>query len=53
MKLKILFTLLLMCQFLFSQADLNNVIKGGELLLSGLSILKIKKTEAGRKFRKT
>lgn len=46
MKLKILFTLLLMCQFLFSQADLNNVIKGGELLLSGLSILKIKKTDA-------
>ena len=46
MKLKILFALLLMCQLLFSQTDLNNIIKGGELLLSGLSILKISKSDA-------
>ena len=46
MKLKILFILLLMCQLLFSQTDLNNIIKGGELLLSGLSILKISKSDA-------
>ena len=46
MKLKILFALLLMCQLLFSQTDLNNIIKGGELLLSGLSIFKISKSDA-------
>ena len=45
MKHKILFSLLFICQFLFSQTDLNNVIKGGELLLSGLSVLKIKKAD--------
>lgn len=45
MKSKILFSLLFTCQFLFSQTDLNNVIKGGELLLSGLSVFKIKKAD--------
>ena len=44
MKHKILFSVLFISQFLFSQTDLNNVIKGGELLLSGLSVLKISKT---------
>lgn len=44
MKLKMLFSLLFICQILFSQADLNTVIKGGELLLSGLSVLKISKS---------
>ena len=46
MKLKMLFPLLFICQILFSQADLNTVIKGGELLLSGLSVLKISKSNA-------
>lgn len=45
MKNKIMFSLLFMCQLLFSQTDLNNVIKGGELLLSGLSVLKITKSD--------
>ena len=44
MKLKILFILLLMCQLLFCQTDINNIIKGGELVLSGLSVLKINKS---------
>ena len=39
-------SLLFMSQLLFSQTDLNNVIKGGELLLSGLSVLKTSKSEA-------
>jgi hypothetical protein len=46
MKLKMLFSLLFICQILFSQADMNTVIKGGELLLSGLSVLKISKSNA-------
>ena len=46
MKHKILFSLLFMNQLLFSQSDLQNVIKGGELLLSGLSVLKISKSDA-------
>lgn len=46
MKLKMLFSLLFICQILFSQADINTVIKGGELLLSGLSVLKISKSNA-------
>jgi len=46
MKLKMLISLLFICQFLFSQADLNTVIKGGELLLSGLSVLKTSKSNA-------
>lgn len=46
MKHKILFSLLFMSQLLFSQTDLNNVIKGGELLLSGLSVFKISKSAA-------
>lgn len=41
-----LFSLLFICQILFSQADINTVIKGGELLLSGLSVLKISKSNA-------
>ena len=44
MKTKILYSLLFTCQFLFSQTDLNTVIKGGELLLSGLSVLKTSKS---------
>ena len=46
MKHKILFSILFMSQLLFSQTDLNNIIKGGELLLSGLSVLKISKSDA-------
>jgi hypothetical protein len=46
MKHKIIISLLFMSQLLFSQADLNTVIKGGELLLSGLSVLKISKSNA-------
>ena len=46
MKHKILISLLFMSQLLFSQADLNNVLKGGELLLSGLSVLKTRKSDA-------
>lgn len=46
MKHKILFLSLFITQLLFSQTDLNNVIKGGELLLSGLSVLKISKSGA-------
>jgi hypothetical protein len=46
MKLKMLFSLLFICQILFSQADINTVIKGGELLLSGLSVLNISKSNA-------
>lgn len=44
MKHKILFLLLFMSQSLFPQTDINNVIKGGELLLSGLSVLKTSKS---------
>ena len=46
MKHKIIISLLFMSQLLFSQANLNTVIKGGELLLSGLSVLKISKSNA-------
>jgi hypothetical protein len=46
MKYKILFFVLFISQFLFCQTDLNNVIKGGELLLSGLSVLKVSKSGA-------
>ena len=45
MKHKILFSLLFIGQLLYSQTDLNNVIKGGELLLSGLSIFKVAKSD--------
>jgi len=41
-----LLSLLFISQLLFSQSDLNNVIKGGELLLSGLSIFKTSKSES-------
>lgn len=46
MKHIILFTTLFISQMLFSQANLTNVIKGGELLLSGLSVLKTSKSDA-------
>jgi hypothetical protein len=46
MKYKMLLSLLFISQLLFSQSDLNNVIKGGELLLSGLSIFKTSKSES-------
>ena len=45
MKNKMLIPLLFMSQLLFSQTDLNNVLKGGELLLSGLSVLKTRKSD--------
>ena len=37
---------LFISQLLFSQVSLTNVIKGGELLLSGLSVLKTSKSNA-------
>ena len=46
MKHKILFITLFISQLLFSQVSLTNVIKGGELLLSGLSVLKTSKSNA-------
>jgi len=46
MKHKILFITLFISQLLFSQANITNVIKGGELLLSGLSVLKASKSNA-------
>jgi hypothetical protein len=46
MKHKILFITLFISQLLFSQANITNVIKGGELLLSGLSVLKTSKSNA-------
>lgn len=46
MKYRIMLLLLFISQLLFSQTDFNNVIKGGELLLSGLSVLKTSKSEA-------
>ncbi len=46
MKHIILFTTLFISQLLFSQANITNVIKGGELLLSGLSVLKASKSNA-------
>jgi len=46
MKYKILFITLFISQLLFSQANITNVIKGGELLLSGLSVLKASKSNA-------
>jgi hypothetical protein len=44
MKLYILF-LTLLCNISYSQSDLQTVLKGGELLLSGLSILKVSKSD--------
>ncbi len=46
MKYRIMLLLLFISQLLFSQTDFNNFIKGGELLLSGLSVLKTSKSEA-------
>jgi hypothetical protein len=37
---------LFISQLLFSQVSLTNVIKGGEILLSGLSVLKASKSNA-------
>ncbi|MFZ4679094.1 MAG: hypothetical protein ACOYLP_02900 [Flavobacterium sp.] len=51
MKHKIIISLLFMSQLLFSQANLNTVIKGGELLLSGLSVLKISKSNAKKNIK--
>ena len=46
MKLKKLIAIALLLPVLsFAQSDLQNVLKGGELLLSGLSILKISKSD--------
>lgn len=46
MKLKKLIAILFLLPLLTSaQSDLENVLKGGELLLSGLSILKVSKSD--------
>jgi hypothetical protein len=51
MKLKIkLINILILLVFIlsnniYSQSDLQNVLKGGELLLGGLSILKVAKSD--------
>ena len=46
MNLKTLLAMLLVLPILtFAQSDLQNVIKGGELLLGGLSIFKVAKSE--------
>ena len=46
MKLKKLIVMFLLLPVMaFAQADINNVIKGGELILSGLSILKVAKSD--------
>ena len=42
----IICVLILFTQNSFAQSDLTNVIKGGELLLSGLSIFKVAKSDA-------
>lgn len=53
MKLRTLIvTFLFLPTLVFAQADLNNVIKGGELLLSGLTILKVAKSD-GKSTSKT
>ena len=46
MKKSNFFILLLLPVMSFAQSDLQNVLKGGELLLSGLSVLKISKSDA-------
>ena len=47
MKLKKLIAIAFLLPVLsFAQSDLQNVLKGGELLLSGLSVLKINKSDA-------
>ena len=47
MKLKKLIAIAFLLPVLsFAQSDLQNVLKGGELLLSGLSVLKISKSDA-------
>lgn len=53
MKLRTLIvTFLFLPTMVFAQADFNYVIKGGELLLSGLSILKVAKSD-GKSTSKT
>ncbi len=44
MKIYVLIAILLLPTILFAQSDLQNVIKGGELLLSGLTIFKVAKS---------
>ena len=46
MKLKILILILFFPTYIFAQSDLQTAIKGGELLLSGLSIFKVAKSGA-------
>lgn len=47
MKFKICTTIVILFPLMtFSQSDLENAIKGGEMLLSGLSILKMSKSDA-------
>ena len=46
MKLKVLFSILIFPLLTYSQSDLQTAIKGGELLLSGLSIFKVAKSGA-------
>ena len=53
MKLRTLIVTLFLLPIMgLAQADLNNVIKGGELILSGLSILKVAKSD-GKSTSKT
>ena len=46
MKLKILILILFFPTYILAQSDLQTAIKGGELLLSGLSIFKVAKSGA-------
>ncbi len=49
MNLKTLIVTLLVLPILsFAQSDLQNVIKGGELLLSGLTFFKVAKTKKNK-----
>ncbi|HPW97033.1 MAG TPA: hypothetical protein PK218_00565 [Flavobacterium sp.] len=44
-KIKLLIILLSFVQYSFAQSDLDKVLKGGELLLGGISIFKVAKSD--------
>jgi hypothetical protein len=44
--MKIIVFFLVLTNLSFAQSDLQNVIKGGELLLSGLTVLKVAKSDS-------
>jgi hypothetical protein len=44
-KIKLLIILLSFVQYSFAQSDLEKVLKGGELLLGGISIFKVAKSD--------